>query len=188
MPGEALIFDTTRSDASLVEVILKYDGKDVDDGTMPIDDVITALQGFANAYGKMAAAHDPRGQHEIRVAAINRSSFAVCFLAWVAEHQQIVIGIAVPVTVGVIKAIVELIKIKKTMQGQEPASVKIDGNNNTVILTTAEGNTSIVVPVQVYEVYKSKELDGELSKLVSPLKEGSVETLSLSATAKATTI
>jgi len=35
-------------------ITLRYRGRDVDDGTMPVDDVVDALQGFAGAYGKVA--------------------------------------------------------------------------------------------------------------------------------------
>jgi hypothetical protein len=72
-----------------VEITLKYNGMDVDDGTMPIDDVISALRGFSNAYGKIASSNDPNGQHRIRVSAINRSSFAVTILAWAAQNQSL---------------------------------------------------------------------------------------------------
>ena len=37
-----------------VRVSLKYNGPDVDDGTMPLKDVVEALQGFAGAYDKIA--------------------------------------------------------------------------------------------------------------------------------------
>lgn len=35
-----------------LQIKFRYRGPAVDDGTMPVEDVITALQGFSGAYGK----------------------------------------------------------------------------------------------------------------------------------------
>jgi hypothetical protein len=37
-----------------LSIKLLYEGTDVDGGTMPIEEVVIALQGFAGAYGKVA--------------------------------------------------------------------------------------------------------------------------------------
>lgn len=163
-----------------VEITLKYDGADVDDGTMPIDDVISALRGFSNAYGRVASADDPNGQHQIRVSAINKSSFAVTILAWATANATL-LAVATPIAALIVTTILKLVELKKATKGKPPASVSIDGNNNTVIITTVADNTKIVVPREVYELYQSKALDGDLSKIVAPLAEGKVEAVSLSA-------
>ena len=166
---------------SHLEITLKYDGRDVDDGTMQIDDVISALRGFSNAYGRIASASDPNGQHQIRVSAINRSSFAVTILAWASEHVGTIVTTATPVAALIVTTIIKLIELKKATKGQPPAAIKIDGNNNMVMVTTAGDNTQIVVPRDVYDLYKSKALDGELGKIVAPLTEGKIEAVSLAA-------
>ena len=38
-----------------VDIVLEYDGPEVVDGTMPIDDLVPVLQGVAGAYGTIAA-------------------------------------------------------------------------------------------------------------------------------------
>ena len=163
-----------------VEITLKYDGVDVDDGTMPIDDVISALRGFSNAYGRVASTDDPNGQHQIRVSAINKSSFAVTIVAWATANATL-LAVATPIAALIVTTILKLIELKKATKGKPPAAVNVDGNNNTVIITTAGDNTKIVVSREVYALYNSKALDGDLSKIAAPLKEGKVEAVSLSA-------
>jgi hypothetical protein len=170
-----------KAATSHLEITLKYDGRDVDDGTMPIDDVISALRGFSNAYGRIASASDPNGQHQIRVSAINRSSFAVTILAWASEHLTTIATAATPIAALIVTTIIKLIELKKATKGQPPAAIKIDGDNNTIIVTTAGDNTQIAVPRDVYDLYKSKALDGELGKIVAPLTEGKIEAVSLAA-------
>jgi hypothetical protein len=177
--------DTADTDNPLaattqVEITLKYDGVDVDDGTMPIDDVISALRGFSNAYGRIASADDPNGQHQIRVSAINKSSFAVTIIAWATAHATL-LAVATPIATLIVTTILKLIELKKATKGQPPAAVNVDGTNNTVIITTAGDNTKIIVSREVYDLYHSKTLDGDLSKIAAPLKEGKVEAVSLSA-------
>ena len=67
---------------------LKYDGSNVDDGTMPVEDVREALQGFSGAYGNVASRVDPEGQHQLRVAAVRTGSFDLLILAWIATTQM----------------------------------------------------------------------------------------------------
>ena len=91
------------------------------------------------------------------------------------------LAVATPIAALIVTTILKLVELKKATKGKPPASVSIDGNNNTVIITTVADNTKIVVPREVYELYQSKALDGDLSKIVAPLAEGKVEAVSLSA-------
>jgi hypothetical protein len=163
-----------------IEIVLKYDGKDVDDGSMPIEDVISALRGFSGAYGKIASIHDPNGQHQIRVSAINHSSFAVTIVAWATEHKDALLAISKPIASFIVKTIMKLIEFTKATKGQPPpGNVQIDGNNNMVF--TVGGNTTIVVPLEVYELRKSKAVDADLARIVDPLHEGKVDVVSIQA-------
>jgi len=61
---------------------LRYHGRDVDNGTMPIDDVAEALEGFSGAYTKIAAfIGPPDAIHQLRVSATRRGSFEIAVLA-----------------------------------------------------------------------------------------------------------
>jgi hypothetical protein len=100
-----------------VQITLKYDGRDVDDGTMPIQDVVSALQGFSSAYARIANQHDPNEQHQIRVSAINQSSFAVLILAWATEHHQALLKGSASAVQWIVGAIVKVIELKKLSKG-----------------------------------------------------------------------
>ena len=68
---------------SSVRVSLKYSGSDVDGGTMPISEVVSALQGFSGAYGKIASSLMPDSSHELRVTAVKEGSFDLSIAAWI---------------------------------------------------------------------------------------------------------
>lgn len=57
-----------------VEIHLKYEGPDVDRGTMALHDVIPVLQGFAGAYAILAAIEDPNSQHHMEISAVQQGS------------------------------------------------------------------------------------------------------------------
>jgi hypothetical protein len=100
-----------------VEITLKYDGVDVDDGTMPIDDVISVLRGFSNAYGRIASTDDPNGNHQIRVSAINKSSFAVTIVAWATANATL-LAVGTPIAALIVTTILKLIELKKASHQQ----------------------------------------------------------------------
>jgi hypothetical protein len=166
-------------DGSPLEITLKYEGVDVENGTMPVDDVVTALRGFSGAYGKLAAAQDPLGQHQIRVSAVTRSSFLVSILAFAKSNPAIVTA-GTSVSIAVVTGLMKLINLKKATKGAPPSSLTVTGSNNSVIVNVGD-NTTIEVPRPIYELYKTRALDSELNKIVSPLHEGRIDAVSLGA-------
>jgi hypothetical protein len=50
-----ILYQMPTEDA--IDLTLRYEGPDVDSGSMAIEDVVTALQGFGGAYSKLARAH-----------------------------------------------------------------------------------------------------------------------------------
>lgn len=158
------------------EITLKYQGMDVQDGTMPLGDVIVALQGFSGAYGKIAARIDPSNQHQIRVSDINKSSFAVVVFAWVAEHHEALLKVSSSAA-AIAAMIVKLIDFKKRNKGKDPA-IQINGDGN-IVLAGIE-NTQVIMGKELYELYKSKSLDVELAKIARPLEEEKIDSAELS--------
>jgi hypothetical protein len=119
-----------------VQIVLKYAGNDVDDGTMPIQDVVSALQGFSSAYARIANRYDPKEQHQIRISAISRSSFALLILAWATENPDVLIKGSAAAVQWIVGTIVKVIDLKKAAKGKPPISIAVNGSNNTVIVTT----------------------------------------------------
>src|SRR5713101_1739972 len=60
--------------SEVVPFVLKYEGPEVDDGSMSIEDIVPVLQGFASAYGKIASEQGVGVQHRIRITGVERGS------------------------------------------------------------------------------------------------------------------
>jgi hypothetical protein len=161
------------------QITLRYVGKDVEEGTMAIDDVIVALQGFSGAYSKIATRIDPRAAHQIKVSDIDKKSFSVAVFAWVTSHQTQVAALASTAALAVVKTINGYIEQKKKNKGKDP-EVRVDGNGNTVLW--GDNNVVVVGDKSMYSLFKDRGLNSEIAKIVSPLKEGGVDKAELSTT------
>ena len=166
-----------------LKVTLRYRGASVDDGTMPIADVMAALHGFAGAYGKIAARETPEVQHELRIAAVRSHSFdLVIFAATVLlkdpSLQQQLIEISTDAAKGVLRLLAWLIRARQHTKGQ-PSTINIEGDGNTVLVTNAEG-AKLSMPTSVAELLEKKLVDSELGKIVSPLRKGEIDSAELS--------
>ena len=71
-----------------VTISLAYSGPLAYDGTLPVADVISALQGFSGAYGKLASRLTPNVEHHLRVTGIHHSSFTVMLASLVVLGTQ----------------------------------------------------------------------------------------------------
>jgi hypothetical protein len=95
--------------------------------------------------------------------------------------EPVAIVALTPVATLIVTIIIRLIEIKKATKGKPPANVEVNGNDNTVIITTAGDNTKMVVSRHVWELYNSKAIDTELGKIAAPLREGKIDAVSLGA-------
>jgi hypothetical protein len=168
--------------AELTRITLRYRGSDVDNGTMPIDDVVEALQGFSGAYGKVASVKTPDINHQLRVSAVNKSSFEMYLVA--------AIGLAVPYASQiqdirkisdaarwVFQVVAGVVQAKKHTKGQ-PYTVSVKGNSNTLILINADG-AELAIPPDAFDVYKRKLIDTDLNKIAAPLHDNAVASAEL---------
>jgi hypothetical protein len=76
---------TTDKTAEQITFRLLYHGRDVDDGTMAINDVTGALEGFSGAYTKVGAFLNSPDLN-LRVSAPQRGSFAIAVFAAMVAH------------------------------------------------------------------------------------------------------
>jgi hypothetical protein len=167
-----------------LRITLKYRGPSVDDGTMPIEDVVEALEGFAGAYGKLATRIDPEGEHQLRIAAVKAGSFELVILAWIAVMHTASTNLESlkPVTdsakwiFGVLK---NVIRAKKHVRSK-PYDVSVSGDNNTVVLFNAD-RAQLAVPPQVLEILRSKLIDSDLNKIAAPVGRERIDAADLSA-------
>ncbi len=77
------VLGSLRLMASETRITLRYNGPSVDDGSLPLDEVVGALQGFSGAYGKVSRLRGGEElEHQLRVSAVERGSFELVILAW----------------------------------------------------------------------------------------------------------
>ena len=175
---------------SSIRISLKYSGSDVDEATMPIEEVISALQGFSGAYGKVASSLLPESQHQLRIAAVQPGSFDLSIVAWITSSQGAetlaAIAPAYKAAKFVFGIVTDYIESKKHVKAK-PYQVNIEGSNNTVLLLNMDGVAKEIQP-QIADLLKSKLIDKDLEKIVSPLEQGMIDGATLSATDEEETI
>ena len=167
--------------ADPLRISLRYRGKDVDGGTMLIDDVVDALEGFSGAYGSVASQVSPNASHQLRLTGIDTHSFELVVLAamFLSQHADQIgtLGTVIDVSKRVIAIIRDVITLKKHVKNH-PYEITINGNNNTVLVMNAD-NSEVAVPVASFEMFKEKLIDGSLSKITQPLDGERVKAVEL---------
>jgi len=172
--------------AESLRITLKYRGKGVDDGTMPIDEVAEALTGFSGAYGKVATRVDHSVTHQLRVGAIDDKSFDILIYAAAAITAATPYAQQVQAAEKVVSAakyvftlVTGIVRAKKHTK-RRPYDFSIKGDNNTVFILNAEG-AELEVPREVVELLRDRTIDSDLKKIISPLETHRVDEVELMA-------
>jgi hypothetical protein len=162
--------------ADTTPVELLYSGTEVDDGTVPVDDMVDALVGFSGAYEKLAK-HEgpPESRHRIRVVGLQKGSAKILIdvVEWVIKNPAaatVFVTLGGVVTAGAYKVITDIagvINAKKAIQGQPQTINNYTFNDNRVIL----GDNVSVTPHQ-WQYLRTGELDYDLDKITRPLEQG----------------
>ena len=165
----------TGLDEEPIKVSIRYRGPSVDDGTMAVADVLSALRGFTGAYGKIASQETPTVQHELRVSAVKSNSFdltlfAACVVLLDPETQRTILEAVSGAGKYVVRFLCNLIHAHQHTKGK-PFKLSVSGNDNKVNLINIEGST-LVLPKEVAASFTERLAAPELGKLVSPLREG----------------
>lgn len=166
-------------------ITLNYDGPDVDNGSMPIDDILLALQGFSSAYAKIVKHKGLQEQHQLRLVGLEKGSCNLVIDAIEFARQGIEIteqllpsiGVGGGVVITVVKLLLNLIKLTKHTEGKD-YSVKVNGDNNEVTVNNFN-NVTIQVPVEVLGMYKTKLVSSDLNKIAEPLSKGKIDSTKL---------
>lgn len=156
---------------------LRYVGRDVDNGTMSIEEVAEALSGLSGAYGKVASYLDPKSTHQLRLTGIDHHSFDLLVTAFVIASQGAeVLGkikTAIDTAKHIITVIVDVVRAKKHTQGK-PYTISVKGNNNTLVVVNANG-AELALPPDALEILKSKLIDPDLRKISDPLESEKID-------------
>ena len=164
-----------------IEIHLRYEGPDVDNGTMAVQDVIPALQGFSGAFAKVASSETQDVRHRITLSAIRQGSADIILEVFelLAENSdQIgVVGLAAKesgIARHTIRRIFDVVKIKLHVGGEPYTErISVTGDNNVVIINS-DGN-ELVTPRLSYESHKKGDLDRDLERLTRPLEPGRID-------------
>ena len=166
-----------------IDIHLRYEGPDVDDGTMSLQDAVPVLQGLASAYGKLAATSDPHSTHRLRITGVKPGSVVFSIDVWTFLDQNAGViqaaGVIGTVAAAIIGRIIWLVRAKKHVKN-EPFREQIGRVNNTIIITNSQ-NVTLEMPLEVYELFKAGTLDTDLNKIVSPLSAGKIDAAELEA-------
>ncbi len=162
--------------AETLPLTLKYEGPDVEDGSMSIEDIVPVLQGFASAYGKIAAQQGVGVHHRIRITGVTPGSAKILLEVWEALGKMAdpltSMGVLGGGAMFIISSILGVIRIKRHVK-KKPFTEKIIGQN-TISISNSE-NVTIEIPVTVFEIYKSKLIDQDISKIAKPLQAGRID-------------
>lgn len=165
-----------------IEIHLVYEGPDVDDGSMSIEDIVPVLQGFSSAYGKIAASDDPDSTHRLRITGVRRGSADIILEVWsfLGSNAAAIGAAATVATVGyfIVKKIMGVIALKRHVK-KRPYKESISATNSIVVANA--DNVTIEVPLNIFELFKSGRLDPDINKMISPLEAGRIDSAKLSA-------
>jgi len=172
----------------VLKLRLTYEGPDVKDGSMSVEDIVPALQGFSSAYGKIVSRKGIESKHNIRVTAVEKGSFITLIEVWEwigsNASQLQAVGAAVGGATGVVALILQAIQLKKHTKNQ-PYSEKVSHapNGVSLISVTNSENVSIEVPVEAFTVFKEGLLDQDLSKIARPVEAQKIDSAKIVAEA-----
>jgi hypothetical protein len=178
-PTDAPATDPTR-------IILRYVGRDVDDGSIAVDDLLSALNGFSSAFYRIAERESLDYKQRIKVAGISKSSANVHIeiFQWAQSHPIAagLMGTAVTGTVGaaakkvtdlVIERLANVAKAKKHVQRQN-YKTEISGDGNTVIIINGV-NARLPISREDYDILEKGVIDSDLDRMASPLRQDYID-------------
>jgi hypothetical protein len=169
-----------RPDADVLRVTLRYDGPDVADGSIAVDDMVSAIQGFAGAYEKLAKRERTKADHRIRVTALEKHSadIVIGVWEWIGQNVTQLQGLSYMVgsAAGIVGTIGMIIKIRKHVAGK-PFTV---GPMTTTTISVLNSNhVSIDVSPRDFAVFQEKVIDEDVAKIVRPLRKGKIDAAEL---------
>lgn len=164
-----------------MQIKLKYSGKEVDDGSMSIDDFLPVIQGFSSAYSKIANYYNLEYEQQLRITGIKKGSANILLQAWekLGEHADQLQAVSI-VGGGVKKTfetILKLIGLAKHTKKQ-PYTTNLSNNHNCIIVVNND-KVKQEFPIQVFNMFKEGYVAPELNKIVKPLEEDRIDELEI---------
>ena len=176
-------------------ITLRYIGPDVNDGSIGIDDLLSALNGFSSAFYKVSERIDLDQPQRIKVRGITRSSanILISIIEIAKAHEAVITTVAGAVGLSalagaqesvkdttkrladkVLGRIVGTAKAKKHTQDGAYTVGNIEGDNNRVLIVN-NLNVSLPVDKGVLDLLKEGTIDSDLDKMTAPLREDAID-------------
>ena len=163
-----------------VKLTLRYSGKDVDDGTIAINDLVLALQGFASAYDKILNNKGIETRHVLKLTNMSKGSVDLFINAYELLPDSITLqGIGVGgavVIINIIQTLGWVIKVIKHIQNK-PFTINVEGDNNVIIMNNKK--VELKVPQEIYNIYKQDLLTNDINKIASPIQKDKIDSGSI---------
>lgn len=151
---------------------------------MPISDVLDALEGFAGAYNKVAAREVPIVRHELRLSAVEASSFGLVVIAYAVLNDFLSAAQTAETVAGAARWVFERIAAvvaAKKHTGGENYTVNVNGDNNRVVIVTNSQGVDHAMTPEDFELFRARLIDPDLNKIVRPLEPEEVDAVQLRA-------
>ena len=174
-------------------ITLRYIGRDVESGSIAVDDLLATLNGFSSAFHKLAKRESLDYKPRIKVTGLSKSSANVHLeisqlapsdppmakgigcVASLADTQLTETGKALAKKLPdiVIRRIVNVAKAKKHVQ-RGSYRTEITGDGNTIIIINRV-NAQLSVNRDDFEILNKSVIDSDLEKMVSPLRQDFID-------------
>lgn len=174
---------TDRNIVEEVKISLKYDGPDVRNGKMALQDVIPVLQGFSGAYATLAQRRDPGSVHRIEITDVRQGSAEIVLqvLETVKDNPDFANDAKILLMGGLatgtsafqaVKTIFEVIRLKMHVRNA-PFQERVIENNRIGVLNVYD--SELTIDLSSYEGYQNGDLDRDLERLTRPLEQGRID-------------
>ena len=183
-PTTSFPAEKTQVPFDQVRLSLRYAGRDVDDGTIDVEDMLAALNGFSSAFYRLADRESPDPKQRIKVAGISKSSANIELEIFNLVRAHPVFASAMTGAAGyvgkkiadvVIDKIAGVAKAKKHVQNSlYTTEVAVDGDRNQIVIVNGV-NARLPVDKDIFDLLQEGTIDAELDKMTSPLREDAVD-------------
>jgi hypothetical protein len=171
---------TGRTSRLDTQIELVYDGPEVQDGTLAVEDMISALVGFGRAYAKVNELFSgPEEKHKLRVTGLERNSADIIISVQMVPVLDSLLPHAQGILMGVgavLGGIAAVIKAKRVVGKEKNPTINVT-NNGVVIVN--KNNTQVTLDKRAYNLYKSGLIDADLDQMTRPLVEGAIDLVEL---------
>lgn len=168
----------------VVRLMLRYAGRDVDDGTIDVEDMLSALNGFSSAFYRLTERESQDSKQRIKVTGISKSSANIKLeIFHLAQAHPLIASAATGAVAYVGKKVADIViekiagvaKAKKHVQnGLYTTEIAVDGDRNQVVIVNGV-SARLPVDKDIFTLLQEGTIDAELDKMTSPLREDAID-------------